>query len=169
VALRVTCSWLSAGELFVKTNTHRYHWQNPDVQDQDRDLLNWLSRPRLKPRELSFRCTVVFLMSLCELSVDSSGCVVIRLTNLENSLLLEMPQEDRLNHFLAELKRTKQSMLIVWFDDYCDANFYHLYNWIQHQHAPLWLPTTSRKTISDLYLLSLAASSQNSQIFGDIL
>jgi len=68
------------------------------------------------------------MMSLCELSVDSTGCIVIRLTNSENSLLLEMPQEDRLHQFLAELKRTKQSTLIVWFVDHCDElhiNMHH--------------------------------------------
>jgi len=39
-----------------------------------------------------------------------TGYVVVRLTNSTNSLLLEMPQGDKLHNFLAELKRTKQSM-----------------------------------------------------------
>ena len=46
-----------------------------------------------------------------ELFVRLSGRVVVRLTNSTHSLLLELPPGDKLDNLLAELKRTKQSML----------------------------------------------------------
>jgi len=43
----------------------------------------------------------------------SGSIVVVRLSNSAHSLLLEMPQGDKLHNFLAELKRTTQSTFPV--------------------------------------------------------
>jgi len=48
---------------------------------------------------------------------DFAGCVVVRLTSAADSLTLEVPQGDKLDNFLAELKRTKQSMFPICNSD----------------------------------------------------
>ena len=49
----------------------------------------------------------------------STGHIVLRISNETCSLILEMPEEDKLHSFLVELKRLKQSMFPV-----CSLNLF---------------------------------------------
>ena len=51
-------------------------------------------------------CIVLNLVSVIS---DSSGSVMLRLTNSAQTLMLETSQGDDLHQMLTELKRTKQS------------------------------------------------------------
>ena len=52
-----------------------------------------------------------------------TGHLVVRLTNSTDSLILELPQGDKLHNFLAELKRTKQSMYSAWRYNYFTTTY----------------------------------------------